>query len=405
MTHTVIIGGGLAGLTAAAQLAKAGIQVTLFEKARQVGGRACSTQRDGYTLNMGAHALYHTGPGVDTLRKLGVRLQGGKPAVRPRVLAGGETYDPLGVLSLVGGIGGGLRLASVLIRLTCMEPAAYDNITIGEWVREHLTDEMQRAAFLSYVNVLTYINAPERLPMSTVIEQVQLFFDGNVLYLDGGWRALVNQLRTIATEHGATIYTGQAVERVCYDKHVMGVQLTGGQQIAADSVIIAASPAAAARLTQHAALKKVASAAQPVRVAALNVGLGKLPNPKVTFGLGIDDATYFSVHSASANLAPAGGAVVHVMQYLRPGQTTNGATLETVLDTLQPGWRAHVVIERFLPHITVMHDIPGSRPSPAVTGVGGLFITGDWVGEMGILANASLASATCAAQEIIRDTC
>ena len=47
--------GGLAGLTAAALLAKAGVSVTLYEKSKRLGGRAQTTTREGYQLNLRGH--------------------------------------------------------------------------------------------------------------------------------------------------------------------------------------------------------------------------------------------------------------------------------------------------------------------------------------------------------------
>src|SRR5690348_10873067 len=41
-TDVVIVGGGLAGLSAAAYLARGGVAVTLFEKAAHLGGRAAT---------------------------------------------------------------------------------------------------------------------------------------------------------------------------------------------------------------------------------------------------------------------------------------------------------------------------------------------------------------------------
>lgn len=52
--NAVVIGGGLAGLTAAYYLQKSGITVCLLETSGRVGGRVASVRRDGYTLDTGA---------------------------------------------------------------------------------------------------------------------------------------------------------------------------------------------------------------------------------------------------------------------------------------------------------------------------------------------------------------
>ncbi len=57
----VVVGGGLAGLAAAAYAARAGTRVILFEAREELGGRARSDEDDGFTFNQGAHALYRGG--------------------------------------------------------------------------------------------------------------------------------------------------------------------------------------------------------------------------------------------------------------------------------------------------------------------------------------------------------
>jgi squalene-associated FAD-dependent desaturase len=57
-----VIGGGWAGLSAAVELAAAGVRVTVFEAARQLGGRARRVDIAGHTLDNGQHILigaYH----------------------------------------------------------------------------------------------------------------------------------------------------------------------------------------------------------------------------------------------------------------------------------------------------------------------------------------------------------
>ena len=56
-----IIGGGLAGLTAAVYLGRFGHKVTLLEKGKSMGGRGLTTEKNGIHFNLGAHALYKGG--------------------------------------------------------------------------------------------------------------------------------------------------------------------------------------------------------------------------------------------------------------------------------------------------------------------------------------------------------
>jgi squalene-associated FAD-dependent desaturase len=65
-----VIGGGWAGLTAAVELASAGVKVSVFEAAKQLGGRARSVEVNGHTLDNGQHILI--GAYRETLRLMRV---------------------------------------------------------------------------------------------------------------------------------------------------------------------------------------------------------------------------------------------------------------------------------------------------------------------------------------------
>ena len=117
------------------------------------------------------------------------------------------------------------------------------------------------------------------------------------------------------------------------------------------------------------------------------------------------------MHSASADLAPAGGAMIHVLKYLPTGggeAKADERELEGLLDLIQPGWREAVVEHRFLPSMMVTNDLPTAahgglrgRPDVAVPHAEGVYVAGDWVGPEGMLADASLASARRAAEAIV----
>src|SRR5947209_10517326 len=66
--RVAIVGGGYAGLSAAVELARAGIQVTVFEAGRTLGGRARVVEKDGRRIDNGQHILL--GAYTETLRML-----------------------------------------------------------------------------------------------------------------------------------------------------------------------------------------------------------------------------------------------------------------------------------------------------------------------------------------------
>ena len=57
MTNVAVIGAGWAGAAAALTLARAGTQVTVFEAAKTVGGRARGIEKDGRSFDNGQHLL------------------------------------------------------------------------------------------------------------------------------------------------------------------------------------------------------------------------------------------------------------------------------------------------------------------------------------------------------------
>mgnify|MGYP002620541756 CR=1 FL=1 len=76
MTHdVVVVGGGAAGLTAAAYAARAGRGVALFEKQERLGGLVQSVERDGFVFDMGLRAIENAGIVLPMLEELGLRLE------------------------------------------------------------------------------------------------------------------------------------------------------------------------------------------------------------------------------------------------------------------------------------------------------------------------------------------
>lgn len=70
----VVVGGGMAGLTAAAYSARAGKSVLLIEKNEKVGGLVNSFERDGFVFDGGVRALENAGIILPMLEDLGIKL-------------------------------------------------------------------------------------------------------------------------------------------------------------------------------------------------------------------------------------------------------------------------------------------------------------------------------------------
>ncbi|MBD2081290.1 FAD-dependent oxidoreductase [Leptolyngbya sp. FACHB-17] len=62
--HFVVLGGGIAGLATAYELSKRGIQVTVVEKAEEVGGLARTLNYDGFRFDIGGHRFHSNNSSV-----------------------------------------------------------------------------------------------------------------------------------------------------------------------------------------------------------------------------------------------------------------------------------------------------------------------------------------------------
>ncbi|KRF13739.1 protoporphyrinogen oxidase [Nocardioides sp. Soil797] len=75
MTHTVVVGAGIAGLTAARRLAAAGRQVTVLEGSREIGGKLRLAEVGGVQVDVGAEAMLNRRPEATGLaREVGFEL-------------------------------------------------------------------------------------------------------------------------------------------------------------------------------------------------------------------------------------------------------------------------------------------------------------------------------------------
>jgi phytoene dehydrogenase-like protein len=416
----IVAGGGLAGLTAALELARAGRSVVVLERGEEVGGRAVTRTVGGFHFNVGPHALYRGGRAATILRGLGIPFSGGiPPANGAFALAGGRKHTlPAGFVSLLTtglfGLPAKLEAGRLLAGLGAIETRGLSHVSVAEWLDAATTRPEVGALFEALVRVATYANDPTRLSAAAALDQLRLAQQKGVLYLDGGWRTLVDGLRRAAEAAGVRVLTHAPAALVEGERAVTGVRLAGGALWQASAVVVAADPATAAALVtgRDTPLERWAIEAVPVRAACLDVALRRLPRPRARFALGIDAPLYASVHSAVARLAPERGALIHVARYLgsdpAPDTTAVERELEKALELLQPGWQGEIAHRRFVPNLIVAHGLPlaahgglGGRPGPEVPGLAGLFVAADWVGPEGILADAALASAVRAARSIV----
>jgi phytoene dehydrogenase-like protein len=417
----LVVGGGLAGLSAAALIARAGRSVIVLEQAGHLGGRASTHVRDDIHWNLGPHALYCAGHAFRLFNDLGISFTGRLPNPGRGLLVTGEAAFPIptGIGSLVAtrllNFREKWRLARFLMTLTKLETRQFDGVSLREWLDTVIGSSNLASLLCALFRVSSYCNDPERMSAGVSLHQLKLALAGNVWYLDGGWQTLVNGLRDQATSFGAVFRTGARAEAVHCEADWVSVELANGELLHARAAVLAVEPEKARdllALPEHSPLARWVANAIPIRAACLDLALNRLTRPDNRFALGLDRPLYYSVHSAAAKLAPEGVAVVHVMKYVGKDTTAPSAAvlqeLESLLDQLQPSWKEHTTARRFLPRMTVAYGLPRAeeeglqgRPAVAMAERPHVFLAGDWVGPEGMLADASAASAVESARRVL----
>lgn len=406
---TVVVGGGVGGLLTAALLARAGQRVVIVDKA-VVGGRAKSIELAGVPVNPGPRAIIRGGAFDRALRDLGVRPAGFRPPT-----SGGLAFcdgalhalpaSPVGLVSttlLHGAARKEAALALARITVGALDVAVVDGVgeSFDGWLSRHARSPEARRLIAALARVATYApigfgpgtvdavaDGAAGVDAGSVLQAMRRAFVSGVTYVDGGWSAVVASLVEVAVAAGVVIVDDDAVVSV----EEGGVVGNSGSVYVGSRVVVAGSPEVARTLLGR------PTTAEPVVASCLDLVLAYLPEPRRRFVLGLDAPLYFSVHTRPSQHTPV---VVHVARY---GGGASRDDLEAFVDAVQPGWRELVRGARFLPKMTVMHDLPRSNIAADVCVSDRSFVVGDFCGR-GFIADAVADSAVAVVDAIVGST-
>ena len=214
----VIIGGGIAGLTAATFLARAGKSVTILERYSESGGRARTSLSNGFYLNQGPHAVYPAGPGVQILKELGINYTGKSVTTDGYyVLKQGQKYPmPIGLsrlftTRLLKGLQSKIEAIRFFATLNRIDPGKIQNISFQNWIDQKIHNSDVKALVKMGARIATFANDAEIQSAGSTLSQLQIAYAGGAMYIDRGWQTLVNGLSAAAVRANVKILTGKTV--------------------------------------------------------------------------------------------------------------------------------------------------------------------------------------------------
>ncbi|MGH3526230.1 MAG: hydroxysqualene dehydroxylase HpnE [Pseudonocardiaceae bacterium] len=413
MTRRVaVIGGGLAGITAALQCADAGCQVTVFESRPQLGGLTHSFARGDLNVDNGQHVFLRCCTSyLALLRRLGVadRVELQPRLAIPVCSPGADApvwlrrtalpaplhlaasllqYRPLSTMERV-------RFALAAVALKRVDPtlAATDEQNFGTWLRRHGQSNHAISALWELVGIATLNSRADQasLSLAATVFQEGLLTDASAA--DIGWSLV--PLREL---HGdpALACLDAAGAQVRTSAAVRGIQpvpegwqiTTDGAPTIADQVILAVPPAAAEQLLPTDSVTATPGWSQRLgSVPIINVHV-VLDRPVLSepFIAGVDTPVQWVFDRTAQSRLRHGQYLAVSLSAADDLVNTPTADLRAQflpeLTALLPKMRDAQVRDFFVTrerHAT-FRPAPGSaalRPS-AVTGARGLFLAGAW---------------------------
>ncbi|MEV5780574.1 NAD(P)-binding protein [Streptomyces sp. NPDC048448] len=369
MHHLTVIGGGLAGLTAAITAAEAGARVTLYEAHHTLGGRA-RTADGPYRTNNGPHTLHGGGPHWTWLKQRG--LTGPLAPVPARETARLRLHHR-GVLRRTPP----LALIGLLRRDARQAPVDADFLS---WASARTGEEGARAA-AHYSAVTLFHHDPGALSAAFVQERLRRAarLPTEARHPRGGWANIVDRMAARAWNLGVRVETLARVDTLP-DRR--------------GPVVVATSLDSARRLLGDDSLTWTGG-----RTALVDLALRtRRGDPYALSDLDapgrLDRPT-----ARDRTLAPDGEQLVQGQFPIAPHESRGdgAARAEHLLDLAFEGWRERVTWRRDAVALgrTGAVDPPGTtwRDRPALDRGDGVYLAGDQVAAPGMLSEVSFNSA------------
>jgi protoporphyrinogen oxidase/AcrR family transcriptional regulator len=432
LMKVAIIGGGLAGLTAAAYLSEnPHVEGILFERSPQLGGRAFTYEKAGFTLNYGAHAIY----GIDrhTLttmeRELGLSFSSKQVDKRKVVYAKHNqlTTAPLDAINLLK-----TDLLSTIqkVRFVGEIAAIIANIhniknyaTLADYLAESNADEDVKELWEHLVCSNFFITPEDARNVSgAVISEYyhNLFLSSKpVNYVLGSWAVITNQLKQKMTASGNwEIALQEGVDGLRYEDRKF-VLKTKTREMAFDKVIFAMPVQQVVKLLKGSAWEPFLAPYEgntATEVMVYDIGLSRVVARPFSYISDMDNKLFISDVSATDHtLVPEGGQLLQGIAYLsdqfesdedRKAYLENKTSqMEALFDQHYPGWRDVTAVKRVSKKAMVssVKNIASNKLLPTRVENIPFYFCGDGCVGKGELAERAFSSARSAALNIVQE--
>jgi squalene-associated FAD-dependent desaturase len=420
----VVIGGGLAGITAALDCAAAGAEVTLLEVRRRLGGAAYSFDREGLEMDNGQHVFLRCCTAYRALlERLGshhlVAVQPRleipllKPGAPAFLLRRGSLPAPLhlaGALARYPHMTRAQRLGAARAALALMllsrsargrARERLDELSFGEWLARHGQGAEAVSALWDLIALPT-LNLPAAqasLALGAFVFRTGLLASadaGDIGFHTGTLREIIGRPAERALlRAGVQVRLGWRAERLERTARGLEVHGRGGRgegaeadSLSAEAVVVAIPHTRAARLLEP-LLGDRARALERLGVSPI-VNLHVVYDRPVlgeSFAAGVGTPVQYLFDRSAAAGAPAGCQYLAVS--LSGAEREMGMSVEELRERYLPAMRAllprarQARVESFLvtrEHAATFRAAPGVgalRPGPQ-TALRGLVLAGAW---------------------------
>jgi squalene-associated FAD-dependent desaturase len=272
MSRVAVLGGGLAGITAAIDLREAGHEVTLVEARPRLGGAASSYQRDALTIDNGQHVILKCCDQYQALLdRLGVTdLVRFQPRFDVTVLAPGgrearlRRSDLPSPLHMLGSLLGYRMLslpqrlavgrAALALRFVDEKDAALDRVRLGDWLAARGQGEAARRKLwdLFIISALNIAGDDASLQLAAIVIKTALLGARDAADI-GVATVPLGELHGRATADllaalGVQAMMNSRVSGVRKAGAGFEIELASAETLTADAVVLAVPSAQAAKL-------------------------------------------------------------------------------------------------------------------------------------------------------------